>query len=158
MKMLLLVLLSAIFYGAPAQEVNLLKLEDLYKRVNAGKDSIYVINFWATWCVPCLEELPYFEKLYFNHKQQKLKVLLVSMDFRSKMQNTVIPFVRKNGLKNEVYLLDESNQQEFIERIDPAWSGALPATLIYYKDKRRFFEKEFTYPDLLTEFQNIQKP
>lgn len=149
-----LVLSSRVF----AQQVQLIKLDDINKRVMSGKDTVYIINFWATWCVPCLEELPHFEKLSSQYKINKLKVMLISMDFRSKLESTVVPFVRKKTLKNEVFLFDETNQQEYIDRIDSSWSGALPATLIIHKDKRRFFEKEFTYQELLTEYKNIQKP
>ncbi|HTE27955.1 TlpA disulfide reductase family protein [Flavitalea sp.] len=149
-----LVLSSRVF----AQQVQLIKLDDINKRVRSGKDTVYIINFWATWCVPCLEELPQFEKLSGHYKSNKLKVMLISMDFRSKLENTVVPFVRKKTLKNEVFLFDETNQQEYIDRIDSSWSGALPATLIIHKHKRRFFEKEFTYKELLAEYKNIQKP
>jgi thiol-disulfide isomerase/thioredoxin len=158
MKQLILIILILLSSDVFAQDVNLVKLDDIHKRVRSGKDTIYVINFWATWCVPCLEELPHFEKLSSQYKRKNLKVLLVSMDFRSKLESTVVPFVRKNAYKNEVFLFDETNQQEYIEQIDPNWSGALPATLMIYNNKRKFFEKEFTYQELVTEYKNIQKP
>ena len=158
MKAILIMLSVVLSTNISAQEVQLIKLNDINKRVGIGKDTVYIINFWATWCLPCLEELPYFEKLSGQYKNNKLKVMLVSMDFRSKLESTVVPFVRRKTLKNEVFLFDETNQQEYIDRIDPSWSGALPATLIIHKDKRRFFEKEFTYQELLTEYKNIQMP
>jgi thiol-disulfide isomerase/thioredoxin len=158
MKQLILIILILLSSDVFAQDVNLVKLDDIHKRVRSGKDTIYVINFWATWCVPCLEELPHFEKLSSQYKRKNLKVLLVSMDFRSKLESTVVPFVRKNAYKNEVFLFDETNQQEYIEQIDPNWSGALPATLMIYNNKRKFFEKGFTYQELVTEYKNIQKP
>ena|SRR5687767_2391061 len=153
----LLIVFTLVSFHVCAQDVQLVKLDDIDRRVSAGKDTVYVINFWATWCVPCLDELPYFEKLSSQYKRKNLKVLLVSMDFRSKLESTVVPFVRKNALKNEVFLFDETNQQDYIERVDPAWSGALPATIIIYKSKRRFFEKEFTYGELESEYQKIQE-
>jgi thiol-disulfide isomerase/thioredoxin len=158
MKTILIILSLALLSNVSAQHVQLIKLDEINKRVDSGKDTVYVINLWATWCLPCLEELPHFEKLSSQHKNNKLKVMLVSMDFRSKLESTVVPFVRKKTLKNEVFLFDETNQQEYIDRIDPSWSGALPATLIIHKSKRRFFEKEFSYKELLTEYKNIQKP
>ena len=158
MKTILIILSLALSSTVFAQQVQLIKLDEINKRIDSGKDTVYVINFWATWCLPCLEELPHFEKLSSKYKNSKLKVMLVSMDFRSKLESTVVPFVRKKTLKNEVFLFDEINQQEYIDRIDSSWSGALPATLIIHKNRRRFFEKEFTYPELLTEYKNIQKP
>nr|WP_305121198.1 TlpA disulfide reductase family protein [Pedobacter xinjiangensis] len=140
-----------------AQTVNLLTVDQLEKRINQGKDTIYVVNFWATWCAPCIKELPHFEKLQASYKSQPLKVLLISLDFKSKMNSSVVPFVRKKQLKNEVFLLNESNAQQYIDRISKEWSGALPATLIVNKQKnvREFYEKEFTYNDLEKIYQSV---
>ena len=157
MKTILIILSLAISSTVFAQHVQLIKLDEINKRIGSGGDTVYIINFWATWCVPCLEELHHFEKLSSQYKSNKLKVMLVSMDFRSKLESAVVPFVRKKTLKNEVFLFDETNQQEYIDRIDPSWSGALPATLIIHKNRRRFFEKEFSYQELLSEYKNIQK-
>ena len=132
-----------------SQDVRLITLDQLYERVNGSKDTAFVVNFWATWCVPCLEELPHFEKLSKQLKNKKLKVLLVSMDSKSKLKSTVTKYVRSSRIKNEVFLLDEKDQQIYINRIDTTWSGALPATLMLRNNDRRFFEKEFTYPVLL---------
>nr|WP_294782170.1 TlpA disulfide reductase family protein [uncultured Flavobacterium sp.] len=137
------------------QNVKLLNINQLNERIKNGKDSIYVVNFWATWCAPCIKELPHFEKLATEHKSEKLAVLLVSLDFKSQLESNVIPFVKKKKLKNEVFLLNESNPQEFIDRIDPSWSGSIPATLFIKDDRRKFVETEFTYEQLLTEYKKL---
>lgn len=147
MRILLLICLSIITYSVSAQ-VKLLTLDDLDKRIAQGKDTTYVINFWATWCSPCVSELPNFEKLRIENIKKPVKVLLVSLDFKSKLQKAVIPFVVKNNIKAEVFLLNEPNQQQYIERIDKKWSGAIPATLFVNKKVRRFYEKEFTEKEL----------
>ncbi len=149
---LLLLLFSIKGYN---QNVKLLNINQLNERIKNGKDSTYVVNFWATWCAPCIKELPHFEKLGAEHKSEKLAVLLVSLDFKSKLQSNVIPFVKRKNLKNEVFLLNESNPQEFIDRIDPSWSGSIPATLFIKNDKRKFVESEFTYEQLLTEYKKL---
>ena len=77
------------------------------------------------------------------------------MDFKSKLGSSVEPFVKRNKLHNEVFLLDEKDQQEYIARIDNNWSGAIPATLFIKKEKRKFVESDFNYPDLLREYQLI---
>jgi len=149
---LLLLLFSIKGYN---QNVKLLNINQLNERIKNGKDSTYVVNFWATWCAPCIKELPHFEKLGADHKSEKVAVLLVSLDFKSKLQSNVIPFVKRKNLKNEVFLLNESNPQEFIDRIDPSWSGSIPATLFIKNDKRKFVESEFTYEQLLTEYKKL---
>lgn len=138
-----------------SQNVKLLKIDQLNERIKNGKDSTYVVNFWATWCAPCIKELPHFEKLGAEHKSEKLAVLLVSLDFKSKLASNVVPFVKRKNLKNEVFLLNESSPQEFIDRIDPSWSGSIPATLFIKGSNRKFIESEFTYEQLLTEYKKL---
>ncbi|MCZ4223033.1 TlpA disulfide reductase family protein [Pedobacter rhodius] len=147
MRILIIICLSLITYSVNAQ-VKLLTLDNLDKRIAKGKDTTYVINFWATWCSPCVAELPDFEKLRLANLKKPVKVLLVSLDFKSKLQKEVIPFVQKNNIKAEVFLLNEPDQQKYIERIDKKWSGAIPATLFVNKKVRRFYEKEFTEIEL----------
>jgi thiol-disulfide isomerase/thioredoxin len=142
--------------GVSAQKVNLITLDQLQERLDHGRDTLYVINFWATWCTPCVQELPYFEKLSNNYKNKNLRVLFVSIDFKSKLHSTVIPFVKKNGIRNEVFMLNEPDPQIYINRIDSSWSGALPATLMVKEKKRKFFEKDFTYTELESEYKNFE--
>lgn len=143
--------LSTLSHMAHSQNVRLLQLDALEQRMERGKDTLYIVNFWASWCAPCLDELPNFEKLREGLKDQKVKMILISLDFKSKLKTEVEPLVKRMKLKSEVFLLDEKNQQTYIERIDPNWSGALPATLFVHqaRDKRQFFEQEFSYEDLM---------
>lgn len=147
MKYLLILLLLTLTYSVNAQ-VKLVSLNELDKRFAKGKDTTYVLNFWATWCGPCVEELPYFENLKTEYFKKPIKVILLSMDFKSKVKSNVIPFVKKHKLKSEVYVINEPNQQAFIDNVDKKWSGALPATLIVINNRRTFFEKEFTGTEL----------
>ena len=158
--MVLGVLLSGLFFytSSQAQTVKLLSVDELEDRISKGGDTIYVVNFWATWCAPCIAELPYFEKLQTTYKDQPLKVLLVSLDFKSKLQKSVIPFVQKKQLTNETFLLNEANAQVYIDKISKEWSGAIPATLIYNKKNnvRKFYEKEFTYAELEQTYKSLK--
>jgi len=141
------IFLSLLTIGASAQ-VKMLSLPQLQKRIS-NNDTVYVVNFWATWCKPCIEELPYFEKLQATYKNQPLKVLLVSMDFESKLP-AVKTFASTHKLASEVYLAQRKSDQELIDAIDKNWSGALPGTLIVNGKKgiRKFQEQEFTYDEL----------
>ncbi len=96
-------------------------------------DKTYVINFWATWCAPCVKELPYFEKLKTEYADKNVEVLLVSLDFPKQVEKKLIPFINKKKLKSEVVLLDDINEDVWIKAIDETWSGALPATLFTIK-------------------------
>ncbi|WP_264530407.1 TlpA family protein disulfide reductase [Flavobacterium sp. N502540] len=154
-NILRILVLFAFSVSGYSQSVKLLNIDQLNERIKNGKDSTYVVNFWATWCAPCIKELPHFEKLKADHKSDKLAVLLVSVDFKSKLNSAVVPFVKRKNLKNEVFLLNESNPQEYIDRIDKDWSGSIPATLFIKENKRKFIESEFTYEQLLTEYKKL---
>jgi thiol-disulfide isomerase/thioredoxin len=138
-----------------SQNVKLLNIDKLNERIKNGKDSTYVVNFWATWCAPCIKELPHFEKLNAQYKSDKLVVLLISVDFKSKLTSAVVPFVKRKNMKSQVFLLNESNPQEYIDRIDKTWSGSIPATIFIKEDKRKFIESELTYEQLLTEYKKL---
>ena len=121
----------------------------------AEDDRTYVINFWATWCKPCIEELPYFEDLQAENKD--IKVILVSLDFPDKLESQLKPFIDKKQLKSQVVLLDDPYENEWIPKIDSTWSGAIPATLIFNKSKRVFYETSFTKISLLEEIAKFTK-
>ncbi|MFH7018387.1 redoxin domain-containing protein [Flavobacterium sp. FlaQc-47] len=148
-------LFFAISIAGYSQNVKLINIDQLNERIRNGKDSTYVVNFWATWCAPCIKELPHFEKLNAEYKSEKLAVVLISVDFKSKLTSAVIPFVKRKNMKSQVFLLNESNPQEYIDRIDKGWSGSIPATIFIKGDKRNFIESELTYEQLLTEYKKL---
>lgn len=126
--------------------------------LNKKNDTIYVVNFWATWCVPCVHELPYLEELTANYKDKKLKVLLVSLDFRSRLERQLYPFLEENNIQSEVIVLDDPKSNIWIDKVNPEWSGAIPATLAYNSDKRLFTEGNFaSYADLEQFIQPLLK-
>lgn len=134
-----------------AQKVAVYKVDDLLKRIHNNSDTTYVVNFWATWCKPCVAELPEFEKLHLSHKDLKIKVLLVSMDFKEELNKKLKTFLDKNKYTCEVVLMDEINGNDFINKISEKWSGAIPATYVTRKQKLReeFAEKKVSYEQLI---------
>jgi len=108
-----------------------------------SNDSTYVINFWATWCGPCIKELPYFEELNAMYNDEAFKQILVSLDDPKKLESKVIPFLTKNNIQSEVVLLADGKANNWIDKIDPSWSGAIPITLILRGSERKFYEREF---------------
>lgn len=139
-----------------SEKITSLNFEDLQKQYLQKKnDTTYVINFWATWCKPCIKELPAFEKITDKFSGQKVKVLLVSLDFPDKIESQVIPFIKNNSIKSEVVLLDDADANSWIPKVSPEWSGAIPATLIYKNDTRKFYEQSFTFEELETELKTF---
>ena len=149
-KWIAFIALMLIGIGANAQ-IKLINLSSLESRLKAGGDTTFVINFWASWCKPCVEELPAFEQLKSTTVNKKIKVLLVSTDLKSKLESSVKNFVKSHNLTGEIYVLDET-PGSFAQKVDPKWSGALPATLIVNtkSDRREFKNKPFTYEELLS--------
>ena len=130
-----------------AQTVPTLHYTELKPLLNQKGDDLYVVNFWATWCAPCIKELPYFEAL---NQREDVEVLLVSLDFPKHKESRLLPFIKKNNLQSKLVLLDDTNENYWINDIHPNWSGALPATLIYTKKQRGFYEQSFTKEELFT--------
>lgn len=117
-------------------------------------DTTYVINFWATWCVPCVKELPFFEQINQKYKKEKVKVILVSLDMPKKVESNLIPFLLKKKMTSEVILLDDPDANSWIEKVDKDWSGAIPATYIYNKKGHTFYERSFTFEELDKEIES----
>jgi len=125
----------------PVDKVPIYTYDQMKHLFNKQNDTCYIINFWATWCKPCVEELPYFEEAHQVYKDQKVKFILVSLDFEKQIEKKLIPFLVKNKLQSEVVVLTDPDRN--IDNIDTRWSGSIPATLIYNKDKRDFHETAF---------------
>jgi len=136
-------------------QVPVVKFNTIDSLLHMSPEMPMVINFWATWCKPCVQELPYFEEVNKNYSASGVKVILVSLDFKRELDNRVKPFVQKNNITSEVLLLNEPDYNSWINHVDSSWSGAIPATVIISKNKKDFFEKEFSS---YAELENIIKP
>ncbi len=132
--------------------------EVLKPLLNKQDDKVHVVNFWATWCAPCVKELPYFEAITTNYSKKDVDVLLVSLDFPNAYETKLKPFIKKRNLKSKVVALDDIDQNKWIPAIDSSWSGALPATIIYKGDKRMFYEQSFTKQELELELKKFINP
>jgi thiol-disulfide isomerase/thioredoxin len=112
-------------------------------------DTVFVVNFWATWCKPCVDELPMFVKVSREKQHEKVKFIFVSLDFRKQLESRLQPFVDANLNDQTVILLNDLNANDWIEQIDTQWSGAIPATLFYKNNQRTFHEGSLTEDELL---------
>ena len=118
-------------------------------------NEIRVINFWATWCKPCLAELPAFEELQAKYSERGVEVVLVSLDFPDQVTERLIPYIKDHNLKSRVVFLDDPYGDVWIPQVSEAWSGAIPATLIITSEEYRFYERSFEYAALEHELLSI---
>ena len=108
------------------QSIPILSLAELESRFEGETNEVYIINFWATWCKPCVEEMPIFEEITSKYAEAQVKVILVSLDWTKNIDSLVIPFIKKHALTSEVIVLDEPNPNKWINQISREWSGAIP--------------------------------
>jgi thiol-disulfide isomerase/thioredoxin len=125
-----------------------LAFDDFEPHLHFQNDTTYLVNFWASWCTPCIEELPAFERIGEEFSDRKVKVLLVSLDFPGQIESRLLPFLEENTIRSEVLVLNDPDANKWIDRVDPSWSGAIPATLIYHRSDRTFREGAYEYEEL----------
>lgn len=144
-------------YLLTAQTKDIIRLDQLQKTIGDEKERIQVINFWATWCAPCLKELPLFEKLKDERKDVRVRLVSLDLDLDPN-PDKVRNFVNRKKLKAEVIILNEKDPNSWIERVDKTWSGALPATLVVNNrnGKRKFVQGELKPGDLEKLLSEIQ--
>lgn len=147
-KLFFLTIVSIFLLKPQQQNVEVLDFNGLKPYLSKENDTTYIINFWATWCGPCVKELPNFEKISADNKKEKIKVILVSLDFFKTYQKRLLPFISKQNIKSKVILLNDPDSNSWIEKVDKNWSGAIPATLIYKNQKKIFKEGELSYKEL----------
>ncbi len=121
--------------------------------INDGKTR--VINFWATWCKPCVAELPYFELINSRYSDDEVEVILVSLDLPKQVESKLIPFVKKQKIESKVILLDDPDANTWIPKVNKNWSGSIPATIICKGGTVNFYERSFTYNELEKELKKI---
>jgi len=143
--------------SALAQKATVVKFDALQEILNSKTDGIQVINFWATWCAPCIKELPLLEKVNAR-SDLNAKITLINLDYADKVDKVNDFIVRKN-IRSRVLLLDEVDYNAWIDKVDKNWTGAIPATLIFdpQTGKRKFVEKELKEGELEALIVSLKK-
>lgn len=146
-------------YLIQAQNVKAVKVTEVEKII-AESSRPLIVNMWATWCKPCLEELPYFlEEVNKQNKkasaQDSITILLVSLDFKEDFPKEVSAVAKKRKLHTTIYWLDETNADYFCPKIDAKWSGGIPATLFINNKTgyRKFVEEKLSHDELKNEIK-----
>ncbi len=145
-KLLQIALFIATAVAARSQSIPKWKMTDVEKYIANGKGDILVINCWATFCKPCVAEIPSFIKTVDKYKARHVKLLLVSLDLPSYYPAKIATFAKSHHFKTNIVWLDETNADYFCPKLDSSWSGSIPATLIINTKTgyRKFFEEEVT--------------
>ncbi len=135
------------FNALKAQDLNTaipyITANELSKRLVISGDSVLLVNFWATWCKPCVAELPFIEQFAKENADKKIKVLLVSLDFKNTIDTRLKNFIQTKSIKSEVVVIDQTNADTWMPKIEKRWGGAIPISLLYTKDKKVFGNREF---------------
>ena len=134
--------------GYPQQIVKW-KITDVEKLIEES-DSILIINFWATFCKPCVEEIPDLIKFTKKYKREKVSLHLISLDLADYYPTKIKKFVTAKKYAANIAWLDESNADYFCSIMSPEWSGSIPATLFVNKKNgyRKFYEKKLSAAEI----------
>ena len=144
MKNFLLIIFSIVlFTTCNAQSIAKWKIGDLEKYMEKSNGPV-IINFWATFCKPCIEEIPYFQQAIKEYEKQGVKLLLVSLDLPDYYPGKIKKFADQQKYKALIVWLDEYDADYFCPKVDTAWSGAIPASLFVNNKTgyRKFFEEQ----------------
>ena len=144
-----------LFTELSGQAIQRIDADEIAALSSLSDDTTYILNFWATWCSPCVKEIPIFEKLHKDMIYPNIKVILVSLDFVNQLERLVIPFLEEKEISAEVKIMTDTDYNAWIDRVDPNWTGAIPATLIYNQDRRVFLEKELSFNELVKHIDQI---
>jgi len=152
---LILIFTSCVLTNSDKKTVQIVDLQELMNYLNK-EDKLYIVNFWATWCKPCVEEIPYFIKLNEELEVKNVEIILVSLDFEEDLDKKVIPLLKKQNINLNVMLLNEGKPVYWIDKVNENWSGSIPATLLYHKKLEKsnylgfgnFHEGELTFEQL----------
>ncbi len=151
-----LIVLALAFSNVKAQDIPKWKIGELEAFIkNSNKPT--VVNFWATFCKPCIAEIPHFQKLVKQYEKDSVQLLLVSLDMEEMYPAKIETFANKFKFTAPIVFLDETNADIFCPKIDEKWSGAIPSSLFVNNKtgNRKFFEEEMSEQKFETELKTL---
>ena len=147
MKIFQVLCFICLAFSGFSQKSEVISAKQLISQYSNNNDTTYVVNFWATWCKPCIEELPFFLKLEKEMANEPVKFIFVSLDDSKHIIDRVNPFIKKMEINN-VFVLDDKDPNDWIPEISNEWTGSIPATLIIKNQNENFYEQKFNYDQL----------
>ena len=151
-RFILVIVLFSSFTSNAQDLISFKTYDELNAYLKENNSKPLVVNFWATWCAPCVKELPYFEKL--NQENQNVKVILVSLDFEKQVESKLKPFLKKKKYTSTSIYLADKDYNTWLPKVDKNWSGSIPATLIIKDGKMTFIEQDFSNYEELNTYVN----
>lgn len=148
--LIIIILLTGGVASLTAQKIEKIGVPELEKILASPGDELHVVNFWATWCAPCVTELPAFEKLAGEYFDTDVKFILVSLDFPSQIDSRLIPFLKENKITADVRVMTDLDYNSWIAKVDDSWQGNIPSTLFFNNAEniRYFIPSEVTEEEL----------
>jgi|SRR5437016_5851885 len=159
MKIFFIITCVFIVTNLSGQDIKAIKVTELAKTIKESKSPL-IVNFWATFCVPCLQEIPYFQELTEQYKSSNVSLIFVSLDLKEAYPRKVNEMAKKLNLVNPVVWLNETNADYFCPKIDTSWTGGMPSTLFVNNSTgyHKFFEDQLSKEKLDKEIQEMIKP
>ena len=129
-----------------SQSIPKWKINDVVNYYTKNNDTTYVVNFWSTYCQPCIEEMPYLQSISKKYATNRVKLVFVSLDVKSFYPKKLTTFLKQHKITATCIWLNETNADIFCPAVDEKWSGAIPATIIVHNKKgyKQFYEQQFT--------------
>ena len=98
--------------------------------LKSNTGTVLLVDFWATWCAPCRQEMPLLSRLESRLKDKRFRLVTISAD-EPEQEPAAVEFLKKSGVTGAAYLRRAKDDDKFINSVDAKWSGALPALFLY---------------------------
>jgi thiol-disulfide isomerase/thioredoxin len=160
MRIIFTLLLAAVLAPALAQPaIKKIRITDLEQTI-AKSDHPLIVNFWATFCAPCNKEIPYFQSTVAQYRDQRVELILVSLDLPDDYPAKIAAFAKERGYTVPIVWLDETNADYFCPKVDPRWTGGIPCSLFINNKThyRRFFDRQLTGQQVGPEIRKMLAP
>lgn len=145
-QVFILFIFSLLFNNTQAQNISIIDSDSVLNltklKVDSNSNTTYIINFWATWCKPCVEELPYFQKAELTLNDSNYHFIFISFD-PVKSSKSVSKFIKNMQLPGEHAIIEVENMNKFINDVNEDWSGGIPLTIVINQAGTKFHEAAF---------------